>query len=78
MNIPVPLIVEEITEVRQILDCVEQHPENLYLEEIEVFPASSLCETSQVDPVLCRLSDVLVRVQFDAHATLVFSCLLVV
>ena len=30
----------------------------------------SLCETGQFDPDLCRLSDVLVRVQFDPHARL--------
>ena len=32
----------------------------------------------QIDPVLCRQSDVLVRAQFDAHArvfSVVLSCL---
>ena len=68
VNVPVPQIVEEIAEVSKSL-IVCNSILNLHFEVIEVFPASA-CVKQPVDPDLCRLSDVLVRVQFDAHTRL--------
>ena len=72
VDIPVPQIVEQIAELSKSL-IVCNSILNHYFAEIEVFSGMSLRETGQLIQILCRLSDVLVRVQFDAQARLAFQ-----
>ena len=62
----------------QILDCVKEHPESLLWGNQSV-SWMSLCETNKpVDPISCRLSDVLVKSTDLWTCTLCFQFLLVV